>query len=146
MKKIYISADHRGFELKNELTEHLLMKNFEVEDLGNKTLDPNDDYPLFAHKVASKVSTDPKSLGIVICGSGIGVSITANRHKGVRSAVGHSKEEIEKACEHDHLNILAISADSTTSQKAIELVDTFLNSSWSDEDRHKRRVEQIDSF
>jgi len=144
MKKIFIAADHRGYGLKDHLKHYLSEKGYFVTDCGNTNNDPQDDYPDFAHKVAEEVQKDKDSLGVVICGTGIGVSITANKHRGIRSAVAHSKEEIASAREHNMINVLAISANNTDSKKAEEFMDTFLDSGRSDDERHMRRVQKID--
>ena len=92
---IFIAADHRGFELKNKIIEYLHEKNTRIEDLGNYQYDPQDDYPDFARKVAQAVLQNTKEFfGIVICGSGVGVSIVANRFPGIRCAIGFKKNRL----------------------------------------------------
>lgn len=144
MKQIFIASDHRGFELKESLSDHLSQKGFHVVDLGNNRFEQNDDYPVFAHKLAKSIGKNPNALGIAICGSGIGMDISLNRHHGVRSAVANSKEVVEKACEHNHINVLSLAADATTIEVAKELVDTFLATTRSNEGRHLRRVAEIE--
>lgn len=144
MKKIFIAADHRGYELKSHLKNYLSGMGYSVFECGNVNNDPQDDYPDFAHKVAEEVQKDRDSLGVVICGTGIGVSIAANKHKGIRSAVAHSKEEIKAAREHNMINVLAISANNTDNKQAEQFVDVFLNSDKSNDERHARRVQKID--
>lgn len=144
MKNIFIGADHRGYELKNHLKNFLTENGYFVVDCGNTQYDQNDDYPDYAHKVAEGVRGTDNSLGIVICGTGIGVSISANKHKGIRSAVARSKEEVETARAHNMINVLAISADDTDNKKAEEIVCAFLGSGASEEKRHLRRVQKID--
>lgn len=109
---IFIGADHRGFELKNKLIEYLQEKNIRVEDLGNYQYEPLDDNPDFAKKVAQAVLQNPHEfLGILICGSGVGVSITANRFKGIRCVLGFNENQVRHARENDHVNTLALPSE-----------------------------------
>ncbi len=142
---IFIGADHRGFELKNKLIEYLQLKNIRVEDMGNYSFEPEDDYPDFAKKVAQAVLQNPKeSLGIAICGSGVGVCIAANRLIGVRCALGFDIAQTQHARENDHANILSIPADSCNFEKAKQLVDVFLSSQPKTEAKYLRRVKKLD--
>lgn len=142
--KIFICSDHRGFTLKNQLFVYL-KKNFEVIDCGNTNYDPNDDYPNYAKIVASNVSKNPFSFGIVICGSGIGVCITANKIKGIRCGLGFDTEQIKHARENDHINILALSSDYIDLQKNKAIVDIFLNTKEKNEDKFLRRINKIEN-
>lgn len=143
--KIFIGSDHRGFTLKNKLVEYLSL-NHEVIDCGNNTIDINDDYPDYAKLVASSVAKDPSSLGIVICGSGIGVCIAANKIKGIRCGLGFETDQIKHARENDHINILALSSDYLDFEKNKTITDTFLNTQVKNEDRFLRRINKIDNI
>lgn len=142
--KIFIASDHGGFALKNHLLEFLQNYNIRVEDLGNYEYDPLDDYTDFADKVAKIVLTNPESVGIVICRSGVGVDIKSNRHKGIRCGLGFTKEQVIKARADDDINILALAADFTSSSQAEELALAFLNTTPKTEEKYKRRIFKLD--
>lgn len=143
---IFIGADHRGFELKNALVEYLQNKDIRVEDLGNYEYDALDDNPDYAGKVAQAVLQNPKEfLGVVICGSGVGVSMTANRHNGIYCALGFNKDQVEKAKQHDHINILALPSDYLTQEQAEELTDIFIQAKPIHEEKYQRRLNKIDA-
>ena len=151
---IFIAADHRGFELKNKLIEHLQEKNIRVEDMGNYQYDPLDDYPDFAKKVAQAVLQNPKDfLGIVICGSGVGVSIVVNRFKGIRCGLGFSPDQVKHIRENDHINVLALASDYLKNDNgengkglelAKKLVDVFIETKPKIEEKYLRRIKKID--
>ncbi|MBI2051353.1 RpiB/LacA/LacB family sugar-phosphate isomerase [Candidatus Roizmanbacteria bacterium] len=142
---IFIGADHRGFELKDKLIEYLHEKNIRIEDLGNYQHDPQDDYPKFAKKVAQAVSQNFENyLGIVICGSGAGVDIAANRTAGIRCGLGFDVDQVRHFRENDHVNVLALAADYLDFEKAKALVDVFLEAQPKKEERFLRRIKQID--
>lgn len=142
---VFIGSDHRGFELKNKLIESLQEKNIRIEDLGNYQFDPLDDYPDFARKVAQAVLQNKENhLGIVICGSGVGVCIAANRHKAIRCALGFTVEQITHARENDHINVLALPSDYIDFEKALQIIDAFLVSVPKTEEKYLRRINQLD--
>lgn len=143
--KIYIGADHRGFELKKNLLEYL-SQNHEVEDLGAKEFVDGDDFVDYAIEVGTKVSQSDSDYGLVICGSGAGVEIATNKVRGIRSSLGQSKEQVSKAREDDDINILAISSDFTDFEKAKELVDAFLNTDYVNSENHQRRIGKIKAY
>lgn len=143
--KILIAADHGGFELKEYLKEYLREKGHQIEDIGNRELDPNDDYPDFVLPLAEKVSKEA-GVGIVIGRSGNGEAIAANKVKGVRAALCTSKQLAKKAREDNQANILALGADFIDEELAKEIVDVFLETEFSQEERHVRRVEKITSY
>ncbi|MBI2641101.1 RpiB/LacA/LacB family sugar-phosphate isomerase [Candidatus Roizmanbacteria bacterium] len=143
---IFIGADHRGFDLKNKLIEYLQEKNIRVEDLGAYELQPLDDNPDYAQKVAQAVLQNPKEfLGIVICGSGGGVTIAANRHKGIYCGLGFDDDQVKNMREHDHINILALPADYIDLEKAKRFADVFLSAQPSGEEKYIRRLKKTDS-
>ena len=151
---IFIGADHRGFELKNKLIEYLQGKNIRVEDMGNYQYDPLDDYPDFAKKVAQAVLQNPQNnLGIVICGSGVGVSIVTNRFSGIRCGLGFSPEQVRHIKENDHINVLALASDYLKNggeengkglELAKQLVDIFIETQPKMEEKYLRRIKKID--
>ena len=124
---IFIGADHRGFELKDQIIEYLQSKNIRTEDLGNYEYDPQDDNPIYAQKIAQAVLQNPDVyLGIVICGSGVGVSIAANRYKGIYCGVALNPDQVKSIREHDHINILSIAADYQSFDEVKKMIDIFI--------------------
>lgn len=142
IKNIYIGSDHRGFELKKQIIDFLKTKNLEIIDCGNMVYDTDDDYPDYASEVARRVVQDVDSLGIVICGTGVGMSIAANKIAGVRAALLDSIETVAIARAHNHINILALSA-SLNIDLIPDIVNTFIETEPSYQDRHIRRVAKI---
>lgn len=144
MKRVYIGADHNGFELKEGIKEFLRKRKFEVIDEGNIVFDQNDDYPLFAIKVGRSVA-DNKSKGILICGTAQGMCIAANKIKGVRAAIAYNVKEAKIIREHNDANIICLPAWRPISY-IYKIIDVFLNTKFSNVVRHKRRVDQIIKF
>lgn len=142
---IFIGADHRGFELKNKLMEYLQEKNIRVEDMGNYTHDPMDNYPEFGKKVAVAVSQQPSDFfGIAVCGSGIGMSVAANRIKGVRAGLCNSIKQVEHGRANDHMNVLCLASDYLTFDEARLLVDTFLSTAMKRDEKYIKRAKMLD--
>lgn len=144
--KVYIGADHRGFDLKEKLKPWLLVQKHEIIDCGNTKLDPLDDFPDFSFVVAKKVSEDPQSLGILICGSGGGVTIAANKVAGVRAVTGNRIEDVAHNRAHDDANVLAIAANFTDEKEAQKLLTAFLETKFSGEEKYKRRIDKITDY
>lgn len=141
---IFIGADHRGYKLKEALKIYLKELNFEFEDMGALSLILDDDYPDYAISVAKKVSQDPeKNCGILICGSGVGVDIAANKFKGVRSALLFSIEQARMSRNDDDTNVLSFAADFVDENTAKEILKIWLETPFSYLERHARRVEKI---
>lgn len=141
---IYIGADHQGFELKNHLKGILAQRGYTVVDLGNQSLDPDDDYPQFAKKVAEKVSIDfERSKGIVVCGSGVGVDIVANKYPNVRSALAATPDQAFDSRTDDDTNVLALAARYASKEIAEKIVLTWIQTPFAEEERHMRRLKQI---
>ena len=138
---ISIGNDHAGTEYKQAIQEHLEAKGYTVNNYGTNTND-SVDYPDFVHPVANDVASKKVDLGIIICGSGNGANMTANKHQGVRSALCWTKEIAALARQHNDANILSIPARFTAKQQAIEIVDTFLNTAF-EGGRHQNRVNKI---
>ena len=144
---VFIAADHRGFDLKNKLVEYLQEKDIRIEDFGNYQLDPLDDFPDLAQKVAQAVQQNPKeNLGIVLCGSGIGVSIAVNRFKHILCGVALNEEQVKHGRENDHTNILAIAADYTDIETAKKYIDIFLSTSPNLDEKYIRRGKKMDAI
>jgi ribose 5-phosphate isomerase B len=144
---IYIGADHRGFELKAKINEWLVGRGFEFEDMGAFEYNSGDDYVDFAIAVAQKVSNSPENhFGIVICGSGIGVSIAANKVRGVRCGLGFEEDQVHTGRKDDNMNVLAIASENTDEFKALELVEKFLETDFVKSDRYLRRIEKISRY
>lgn len=142
MKKLVpIGADHAGFELKKAVMKHLESKGYEMKDFGCYS-EESIDYPDFGHPVASLVEETEGMLGIIICGSGNGINMTANKHQGVRSALCWNNEIVQLAREHNNANILALPARFISEADALEMVDTFLSVKF-EGGRHQRRVDKI---
>ncbi len=142
MKKIYIGADHAGFVLKEKIREWLEHKHVPYIDVGNKKLDPKDDYPDFAAALARKVVAE-KSLGILICGSAQGMCIAANKIKGARAVIPYSLREARLSKEHNNANIICLSGWFAHLHKSKRMIELFLTTGFSQEPRHVRRLEKI---
>jgi ribose 5-phosphate isomerase B len=140
--RIAIGSDHAGFELKTELIGHLDASGHTVQDLGTDSTEPVD-YPDFAASVAREVVHGKAERGIVVCGSGAGASIAANKITGARSAVVHDHYTAHQAVEHDDMNVLAIGARVIGTNTATEIVDAFIGAQFSGEERHMRRLRKV---
>ena len=141
MKKIFISSDHAGFKLKEDIKIYLSMRNLEFKDLG-----PNNrekvDYPDYAHKVAKKVKTNKNNIGILVCGSGTGMNIAANKHKNVRAAQCFNIKSNRLSRLHNDANIITLGSRLLTKKKALNCVGVFLKTKF-EGGRHKKRVKKI---
>lgn len=140
MKTIYLGTDHRGFQLKTKVKSQHLKVN--LEDLGVKNTQPAD-YPLIAKRVAKAVVANPDSLGILICGSGQGMCVAANKIKGARAGIGINPEAVKSGREDDHLNILCLSAGFVDQAENLAMVKAFLNATPKTDQRYLRRLSQI---
>jgi ribose 5-phosphate isomerase B len=145
--KIYIASDHAGFELKKVLVSHLELMGHEVVDKGPDHLDPTDDYPDFVSLVAEAITDGDAEYGIVMGGTGTGEAIEANRLFGVRCAVyyGGPEEIIKLAREHNDANVLSLGSRFISEDEAKHAVDIFLSTTFSGDDRHKRRILKLDN-
>lgn len=140
---IFLGSDHRGYEVKEKIKKYLTGLGVDFRDLGAFEYDPDDDYPDFAKAVAEAVVLDQTSRGILVCGSGIGVAVAANKIKGIRAGTAINAAQIEAAVNDEDLNILALSADYINEKEAEEIVKTFVEKKFSGEERHRRRLEKI---
>lgn len=141
--KIYLGTDHAGFELKEKIKSYLMTQNFEVEDCGAFEFDKNDDYPDFISKAAQKTSEDSQSFGIVFGKSGAGECIVANKIKNIRAILGFSTENVKLAREHNDANVLSLGSGFIEEEMAKELVVIFLQTLFTNEERHIRRINKI---
>ncbi|MGH2593849.1 MAG: ribose-5-phosphate isomerase [Anaerolineae bacterium] len=141
--RIAIGADHGGFELKNELAGQLKQAGHEVVDVGAHAYDASDDYPDFARLVAETVASRQAERGVLICGSGVGASIAANKVKGARAAVCHDTYSAHQGVEHDDMNVLCLGARIVGPELARELVMAFVGAQFSGEERHVRRLNKV---
>jgi len=142
--KYFIGTDHAGFEVKPFVIEYLQKKGIEVEDLGCYSSE-SVDYPDFAHKVAKAVLENPGSRGILICGSGIGMSLAANKHKGIRAALCHDYYTAKMSRLHNDANILCFGSRIVGKGEIESILEAWLNTEF-EGGRHERRVKKIDNF
>ena len=141
MKKIFISSDHAGFRLKEDIKSYLLRRNLEFKDLGPSN-QKRVDYPDYAHKVAKKVKTNKNNVGILVCGSGTGMNIAANKHKNIRAAQCYSLRATKLSRLHNDANIITLGSRLLTKKNALNCVSVFLNTKF-EGGRHKKRVKKI---
>lgn len=141
--KIYLGSDHRGFELKENLKEYLKRGGVKVEDCGADVYDQEDDYVDYAQSVAQKVSENKETKGILICGSAHGVDIVANRFKKVRSIIGYNCDVVIQGREHEDANVLCLPSEWINQEEAQDMVKVFLETQFSGEQRHQRRLEKL---
>lgn len=142
-KTILIAADHAGFELKQKLIGELSREGYSPEDLGAPSEKPDDDYPDYAHPLARKISRGEAQRGILLCGSGIGVDIVANRYPHVRAALSWMPEIAELSRRHNNSNVLVIPSRFVSTDEAVAIMKRWLNTEF-DGGRHERRVIKID--
>lgn len=144
--KIYLAADHAGFALKEKIKDWLEEWDYEYEDLGAHELDPGDDYPDFIKPVAKRVAGESDSRGIILGGSGQGEAMAANRIRGVRAAIyyGGSTDLIRLSREHNDANILSLGARFVSEEEAEAAIKLWLETPFSEDERHVRRIKKID--
>ena len=141
MKKIYISSDHAGFKLKEAIKDYLSKKNIKFQDLGPNNND-RVDYPDFAHKVARKVKTNKKNVAILVCGSGMGMSIAANRHKNIRAAQCFNLKSTKLSRLHNDANVITLGSRLLSKKNALNCISVFLNTKF-EGGRHTKRIRKI---
>ena len=141
MKKLFISSDHAGFKLKEEIKKHF-NKKFSFEDLGTDSSKISVNYPDYAHKLCKKVSKNNKNIGILVCGSGMGMSMAANKHKKIRAAVCYSLKNTKLSRLHNNANIITLGSRLTKKNIAFKCIDIFINTKF-EGGRHKKRVKKI---
>ncbi|MDC0034826.1 ribose 5-phosphate isomerase B [Chloroflexi bacterium] len=143
LMRISVAADHNGYELKNKIAEILKQNGHEVIDIGPHSMDPLDDYPDYAKPLANSVSTGATQRGIMVCGSGVGASVAANKVKGVRAAVCHDIYSAHQGVEHDDMNVLCLGSRIVGSEVVQELVSAFISAEYTNEERHARRLGKV---
>ncbi|MGK5742335.1 ribose-5-phosphate isomerase [Micromonospora sp. URMC 103] len=144
--RVYLGSDHAGYELKVHLASYLANQGYEVVDVGPHVFDPDDDYPVFCFHTGDRVVADAGSLGVVIGGSGNGEQIAANKIAGVRAALAWSVETAQLARQHNDANIVAVGARQHTLDEASAIVEAFLTTPFSGNERHARRIAQVAAY
>ncbi len=144
---VYLGADHAGFELKTQLLEHLHHAGYETEDVGAKTLEADDDYPRYAYAVATKVlGGNDDDRGILICGSGQGMTMAANRVNGVRAALAWNLESAKASRQDDDANVLVLPARFIDTEEAIAAVDSWLRADFKADPKYQRRLDELEQL
>ncbi len=143
--KIAVAADHAGFPIKSRVIEEVRRMGHEPVDLGTNSTDPVD-YPDYALAVAKAIHSGKAERAVLVCGSGAGACVAANKFKGIRAATCHDTFSAHQAVEDDGLNVMCLGARVVGPELAIELVRTYLNANFSDLDRHRRRVAKVEGF
>ena len=141
MKTIFISSDHAGYNLKEQI-KNKFKKKYNFQDLGTKDSKISVNYPDYAHKLCKKVSHNNKNIGILVCGSGMGMSMAANRHKKIRAAMCYSIKNTKLSRLHNNANIITLGSRLTKKNIAFKCIDTFINTKF-EGGRHKKRVKKI---
>lgn len=141
--KIFVAADHAGFEMKEKILAELISQGYEVVNLGADSVE-SVDYPDYAKKLALRMQREEGSRGVLVCGSGIGISIAANRYKRIRAFVCHSTDEASMARKHNNANVVCFGARFLEWQAIKACLDTFLNTEFESGGRHERRVHKMD--
>ncbi len=144
--RVYLGSDHAGFELKQQIIEHLKKAGHEPIDCGAFSYDADDDYPVFCIAAATRTVADPGSLGIVLGGSGNGEQMAANKVPGARCALGWNVETATLAREHNNAQLIGIGGRMHTVPEALAIVDAFLSASWSEAARHQRRIDILAAY
>jgi ribose 5-phosphate isomerase B len=144
--RVYLGADHAGFELKQAIIEHLEAGGHEPIDCGAHSYDAEDDYPAFCIAAALKTLADPESLGIVLGGSGNGEQIAANKVPGIRCALAWSTETASLARQHNNAQVIGIGGRMHTREEALAIVDAFVTTPWSEAERHQRRIDILAKY
>lgn len=140
---IALASDHAGFKLKEKIKKYLISNNYDIIDYGTNS-ESSVDYPIYAHKAANSVASGQCEKGIVCCGSGIGVSIAANKVKGIRCALVHDQFTAEMCKKHNNANMIALGARVVDHDEALKMVDAWLAAQF-EEGRHQRRIDQIEN-
>lgn len=144
--KIAIGSDHAGFDLKENLKKLLKERGHECHDLGAETFDPQDDYSVYGRKVAEAVASGEYDRGIIVCGTGIGISISANKVPGVRAAACYSTDMARVSRTHNDANVLALGSRIVAKELALDIATTWLETPFSGDERHVRRIRQIEDI
>ena len=144
---LYLGADHRGYKLKEELKKFLIKKKVSFLDMGNSHFNPDDDYTDIGYAVAKKLAEDSDTNGgILICGSGIGICIAANKVDGIRAGLASVPKIAKKGKEDDDMNMLCLAADTTSSAQAVRIISAWLKAKFKPESRYVRRIKEIEEI
>ncbi len=141
--KVFLGADHRGYELKDKIAKWLFDMEYPYQDLGAYHLDPHDDFTEYAEGVASLVAGTEGACGVLLCGSGVGVDVLANKFDGIRASIGKDVFQVEAGRNDDDMNILVIAADFTEEKDAKAMLIAFLETKFSGKARYERRLQEI---
>ena len=146
--KVYIGTDHNGFYLRNSLVEYLKKAGYDIHDESLKELDPADDFPVFAARVVKDIltSSDPDPRGILLCGSGQGMCMAANRFRGIRAAMVYDRESVRSSRNDDDANVICLPAETLEKDEAKVMVETFLNTPFAGAERYRRRIREMDEL
>jgi ribose 5-phosphate isomerase B len=146
--KIYLGSDHNGFYFKRKIADFLLKNNYTIDDLGDDKLDPDDDYPIFAQRVVNNIlaSDDREPRGILLCGSGQGMMIAANRINGIRACLGWDIEAAKDSRNDEDSNVLCLPAKTLDSQESLDIIRQWLDTPFSEAPRHRRRIRELDEM
>lgn len=145
--KVFLGADHAGFQLKSTVMAHLSKLGYDVEDEGDRELNPDDDYPQFAFTVVTKVlGSEDEARGILLCGSGQGMCIAANRVRGIRAALCWNEDIARETRNDNDSNVLCIPARTLSEEDALNIIDTWLKTPFSGAARHVRRIHEIEEL
>jgi len=144
--KIAVACDHGGFPLKKDVLDRLQSMGHEVADLGAHQLDPDDDYPDFARYVGQAIQHGHADRGVVICGSGVGACVAANKMGGVRASICHDTYSAAQGVEHDNINVLCLGARIVGVSLAKELVIAFVNATFNPEEQYARRLDKVNAI
>lgn len=139
--KVFVGSDHRGYDEKNHILTFLKEKGYVVEDIGAFSKDVTDDFPVYAEALTSKLTVEDK--GILLCGSGVGMSIAANKKNGVRAGLGFSIDQVKAARHDDDMNVLVIPTDYVSGEIVEQMVEAFLMTEFSTEEKYLRRKEEV---
>ena len=141
MKKIFISSDHAGYNLKEKIKKKF-SKKYKFQDLGTHNSEKSVNYPDYAHKLSKKVSLSSKNMGILVCGSGMGMSMAANRHKKIRAAICYSVKNTKLSRLHNNANIITLGSRLTKKNTAFKCIEAFMNTKF-EGGRHEKRIKKI---
>ena len=146
--KIYLGSDHNGFYFKQKVADFLVKNNYQIEDLGDGKLDPVDDYPIFAQKVVKNLlaSDDSEPRGILLCGSGQGMMIAANRFKGIRACLGWDVQAAKDSRNDEDSNVLCLPAKILNTEESLDIIGQWLDTPFSRAPRHSRRIRELDEM
>ena len=144
--RVAIGADHGGFDMKSQLAALLAQAGHQVVDCGNKVFDPDDDYPDFAIPLARAVAEEQVDRGVLVCGSGVGASVAANKVNGVRAALVHDNYSARQGVEDDNMNVLCLGGRTTGVAVAWDCVRNFLDAQFSGAERHRRRLAKVEQL